>query len=105
MVGEPLKVARAYLRVSTHEQDLTRQDAIVSTPRQRGITWPASIARRRPARADRSEPLRLTGDLQPGEDQPLAATRGGTPGAINSRRGARLAIPGVVDLRVLQKGL
>ena len=63
-----LKVARIYMRVSTDEQDLTRQAAIVESTRAAGY-YVAGIYREKAsgARADRAELLRMIGDLQPGE--------------------------------------
>ena len=66
--GVAFKVARIYLRVSTDEQDLTRQAAIVESTRAAGF-YVAGIYREKAsgARADRAELLRMIGDLQPGE--------------------------------------
>lgn len=63
-----MKVARIYLRVSTDEQDLTRQTAIVESTRAAGC-YVAGIYREKAsgARADRPELLRMIDDLQPGE--------------------------------------
>ena len=63
-----MKVARIYLRVSTEEQDLSRQDAIVESTKAAGF-YVAGIYREKAsgARADRAELLRLIADLQPGE--------------------------------------
>jgi DNA invertase Pin-like site-specific DNA recombinase len=62
-----MKVARLYLRVSTDEQDLTRQTDIVHTARAQGY-YIAGIYQEKAsgARADRPELLRLIADLQPG---------------------------------------
>ncbi len=54
--------------VSTEEQDLSRQDAIVESTKAAGF-YVAGIYREKAsgARADRAELLRLIADLQPGE--------------------------------------
>lgn len=103
-----MNVARVYLRVSTDEQDLTRQTAIVDGARASGF-YVAGIYREKAsgARADRPELLRMVADLQPGEvviaekidrisrlplvdaEQLVASIRA---------KGARLAVPGLVDL-------
>lgn len=103
-----MKVARAYLRVSTKEQDLQRQDAVIEDAKAAGY-YIAAIYREKAsgARADRPELLRMIDDLQPGEiviaekiDRisrlPLAEAEK-LISAIRTK-GAKLAIPGVVDL-------
>jgi DNA invertase Pin-like site-specific DNA recombinase len=103
-----MKVARIYLRVSTDEQDLTRQAEIEQSARSAGY-YIAGVYREKAsgARADRPEILRMIADLQPGEvvvaekiDRisrlPLAEAQR-LVGSIRSR-GARLAVPGLVDL-------
>ena len=103
-----MKVARIYLRVSTDEQNLSRQAAIVDNTRAAGC-YVAGIYREKAsgARADRPELLRMIGDLQPGEivvaekiDRisrlPLAEAE--LLVASIRAKGARLAVPGVVDL-------
>jgi DNA invertase Pin-like site-specific DNA recombinase len=103
-----MKVARIYLRVSTEGQDLARQTDIVKSAREEGY-YIAGIYREKAsgARADRPELLRMIADLQPGEvvvaekiDRisrlPLAEAEQ-LVGSIRAR-GARLAIPGLVDL-------
>lgn len=66
--GAALKVARIYMRVSTEDQDLNQQDAIVESTKAAGL-YIAGIYREQAsdARADRAELLRLIADLQPGE--------------------------------------
>lgn len=106
-----LRVARIYLRVSTDEQDLTRQGSLEVSTRAAGF-YVAGVYREKAsgARADRPELLRMIADLQPGEvvvaekidrisrlplpeaEQLIAAIRA---------KGARLAVPGVVDLSEL----
>lgn len=103
-----MKIARLYLRVSTDEQDLARQASVENSARQAGY-YIAGIYREKAsgARIDRPELLRMIADLQPGEvvvaekmdrlsrlplpeaEQLIAAIRA---------KGARLAIPGLVDL-------
>ena len=103
-----MQIARLYLRVSTDEQDLTRQNDIERTTRLAGY-YIAGVYREKAsgARADRPELLRMIGDLQPGEivvaekiDRlsrlPLAEAEQLV--ASIQAKGARLAIPGLVDL-------
>jgi len=108
-----MKVARLYLRVSTDEQDLTRQVDIEHSTRAAGYYiagyYIAGIYREKAsgARADRPELLRMIADLQPGEvvvaekmDRisrlPLAEAEQLV--ASIRAKGARLAVPGLVDL-------
>ena len=104
----PVKVARIYMRVSTDAQDLARQEAIATSARSAGF-YVAGIYREKAsgARADRPELLRMIDDLQPGEavvaEKIDRISRLPLPEAerlVESIRakGARLAIPGVVDL-------
>jgi DNA invertase Pin-like site-specific DNA recombinase len=104
----PMKIARLYLRVSTDEQDLSRQADIVESTRAAGY-YIAGVYREKAsgARVDRPELLRMIADLQPGEvvvaekiDRisrlPLAEAE-----QLVSRiraTGAKLAVPGLVDL-------
>ena len=103
-----MKVARLYLRVSTDEQDLTRQIDIEHSTRAAGY-YVAGIYREKASgtRADRPELLRMIADLQPGEvvvaekiDRitrlPLAEAEQLV--ASIRAKGARLAVPGLVDL-------
>ena len=103
-----MNVARIYLRVSTEEQDLTRQAEIELSTRAAGY-YIAGVYREKAsgARADRPELLRMIADLQPGEvvvaekiDRisrlPLAEAEQ-LGGSIRAK-GARLAVPGLVDL-------
>ena len=107
----PLKVARLYLRVSTDEQDLARQEALIEAARAAGF-YVAGIYREKAsgARADRPELLRMIADLQPGEavvaERIDRLSRLPLPEAEQlvasiQAKGARLAIPGVVDLSEL----
>lgn len=104
----PIKVARIYLRVSTDEQDFTRQTDIEQSTRAAGY-YVAGVYREKAsgARADRPELLRMIADLQPGEAVvaekinrisrlPLAEAEQ-LVASIRSK-GAKLAVPGLVDL-------
>lgn len=107
----PVKVARIYMRVSTDEQDLARQEAIVASARAAGF-YIAGIYREKAsgARSDRPELLRMVHDLQPGEAvvaekidrlSRLPLDEAEKLVASIQAKGARLAIPGVVDLSEL----
>ena len=106
-----MQVARVYLRVSTDEQDLARQERIIEEARGGGY-YIAGVYREKAsgARADRPELQRLIQDLQPGEvvvaekiDRisrlPLADAER-LVGSIKAK-GARLVVPGLVDLSEL----
>ncbi|WP_085809138.1 recombinase family protein [Sphingomonas sp. TZW2008] len=103
-----VRAARVYLRVSTEEQDLTGQEAIVAGARSAGY-YVAAVYREKAsgARPDRPELLRMVADLQPGEVMvaekidrisrlPLAEAE--VLVATIRPKGARLAVPGIVDL-------
>jgi DNA invertase Pin-like site-specific DNA recombinase len=107
----PPKIARVYLRVSTDQQDLKRQEAIVSNAKAAGY-YVAGVYREKAsgARADRPELLRMIADLQPGEvviaEKIDRISRLPLPEAEKliatiRAKGAQLAIPGVVDLSEL----
>lgn len=103
-----MKVARIYMRVSTKEQDIRRQDAITDSARQAGY-YIAGVYRDTESgvRYDRPELLRMIEDLQPGDvviaEQMDRLSRGPLAEAeqlvatIRSK-GAHLSVPGVVDL-------
>jgi DNA invertase Pin-like site-specific DNA recombinase len=102
-----MQIARLYLRVSTAEQDLARQADIEHSSRQAGY-YIAGIYREKAsgARADRPELLRMIADLQPGEvvvaENIDRISRLPLPEAERlvasiRAKGARLAVPGVVD--------
>lgn len=106
-----MKIARIYMRVSTDAQDLARQESLVVAARDAGY-YVAGVYREKAsgARADRPELLRMIEDLQPGEvvvaekiDRisrlPLAEAERLV--ASIRAKGARLAVPGVVDLSEL----
>jgi DNA invertase Pin-like site-specific DNA recombinase len=103
-----MRIARIYLRVSTEEQDLTRQAGIVDSTRAAGC-YVAGIYREKAsgARADRPELIRMIADLQPGEIvvaekidriSRLPLVEAERLVASIRAKGARLAVPGVVDL-------
>lgn len=103
-----MKVARVYERVSFETQDLTRQEKIEADARAAGY-YIAGVYREKASgtRADRPELLRMIADLQPGEvvvaekiDRISRLPLAEAEQLIDSIRskGARLAIPGVVDL-------
>jgi len=103
-----LRSIHATTPVSTDEQDLTRQTEIEQSTRTAGY-YVAGVYREKAsgARADRPELLRMIADLQPGEvvvaekiDRisrlPLAEAEK-LVASIRSK-GAKLAVPGLVDL-------
>ena len=101
-------VERVYLRVSTDTQDLERQEGIITVAKTAGY-YVAGIYREKAsgARADRPELLRMVVDLQPGEvviaERIDRISRLPLPEAERlvasiRAKGARLAVPGVVDL-------
>ena len=103
-----MKIARIYLRVSTDQQDLTRQDDIEQSTRAAGY-YVAGVYREKAsgARADRPELLRMIADLQPGEvvvaekiDRISRLPLAEAEQLVTSIRtkGAKLAVPGLVDL-------
>ena len=102
------KIARIYLRVSTNEQDLGRQERIVSDARDAGY-YIAGVYREKASGAnmERSELKRMLADLQPGDviiaERIDRLSRLPLPEAealIDTirQKGAKLSIPGVVDL-------
>ena len=109
-----MKVARIYLRVSIDEQDLSRQAEIEHSTRAAGY-YVAGVYREKAsgARADRPELLRMIAALRPDEvvvaekiDRisrlPLAEAEQLV--ASIRAQGARLAVPGLVDLSDLAAG-
>lgn len=95
-----IQAARVYLRVSTKGQDLDRQEAIIEQAKDAGYYF-AGVYREKAsgARADRQELLRLI-DVAEKIDRisrlPLAEAE--TLVASIRSKGARLAVPGIVDL-------
>ena len=111
---QEVRGARVYLRVSTDEQDLARQEAIVAGSRAAGY-YVAAVYREKAsgARADRPELLRMLDDLQPGEVvvaekidriSRLPLVEAERLVAAIRAKGARLAVPGIVDLSELVAG-
>ncbi|WP_087003017.1 recombinase family protein [Rhizobium sullae] len=109
-----VRIARIYLRVSSQEQDLQRQESIIDDAKIAGF-YIAGVYREKAsgARADRPELLRLIADLQPGEvviaEKIDRISRLPLPEAerlvANIRnKGARLSVPGVVDLSDIAAG-
>jgi DNA invertase Pin-like site-specific DNA recombinase len=106
-----IRVARIYLRCSTDEQNLDRQEGIEKNARASGF-YVAGVYREKAsgARADRPELLRLISDLQSGEiliaERVDRISRLPLPEAESlvkaiRAKGARLVIPGLVDLEDL----
>ena len=109
--GKRMKVARIYLRVSTKEQELERQERIIDEAKKQGY-YIANVYKEKAsgARSDRPELQRMISDLQDGDviiaekmdrisrlpiDEALAL--------INSikEKGAKLSIPDIFDLSEL----
>ncbi|GBR48216.1 recombinase family protein [Gluconobacter roseus] len=104
----PRKIARVYLRVSTEEQDLRRQERIIEDARAAGC-YIAAVYREKAsgARPDRPELMRMISDLQPGEliiaekmDRISRLPLADADQLVQSirQRGAKLSVPGLVDL-------
>lgn len=109
-----MKVARVYLRVSTKDQDLRRQASIIDDAKQAGY-YIAGVYREQAsgARADRPGLMRLIADLQPGEAvvaekmdriSRLPLDEAEKLVASIRERGAKIAVPGVIDLSELAEG-
>jgi DNA invertase Pin-like site-specific DNA recombinase len=103
-----MKVARIYLRVSTEEQDLQRQEIIEANTRAAGY-YVAGVYREKAsgARADRPELLRMIDDLQDGEVviaenidriSRLPLTEAEKLVTSIRSKGARLSVPGLVGV-------
>lgn len=106
-----MNVARVYLRVSTEDQDLERQERLIEGAKASGY-YVAGVYREKAsgARPDRPELLRMIEDLQPGEVviaekmdriSRLPLEEAERLVATIRDKGARLAVPGVVDLSEL----
>lgn len=109
-----MKIARLYLRVSTEQQELERQNQIEHDARAAGF-YIAGIYREKAsgARADRPELIRMISDLQPEEvviaermDRISRLPLLEAEKLIQSikDKGAKLAVPGVVDFSELANG-
>lgn len=109
-----IKVARIYLRVSSEEQDLLRQESVIQEARDSGL-YVAGVYREKASgsRADRPELMRLINDLQAGEvvvaeriDRISRLPLGEAEKLVDSIRskGAGLSVPGIVDLSNLIDG-
>lgn len=105
---QTLKIARIYMRVSTDAQDLERQESLIEGAKASGY-YVAGVYREKAsgARPDRPELLRMIADLQSGEvvvaEKIDRISRLPLPEAERlvasiRAKGARLAVPGVVDL-------
>jgi DNA invertase Pin-like site-specific DNA recombinase len=112
--GSTMQVARIYERVSTEGQDLTRQAGIEASARAAGY-YIAGVYKEKAsgARPDRPELLRMIVDLQPGEVviaeqidriSRLPLDEAERLVAAIQAKGARLSVPGVVDLTDLAAG-
>ncbi|MCD7896136.1 MAG: recombinase family protein [Planctomycetaceae bacterium] len=109
-----MKPARIYQRVSTDDQDLARQEQIVRDAKAAGYYVAGVYSEKASgANADRAELRRMISDLQPGDtviaEKMDRISRLALPEAeqlIASIRdkGAKLAIPGVVDFTDLIAG-
>lgn len=106
-----MKIARIYFRVSTDAQDLTRQEHIERSTRDAGY-YIAGLYREKAsgARYDRPELHRMINDLQAGDvviaehiDRISRLPLADAERLIQSiqAKGARLAIPDIVDLSEL----
>lgn len=109
-----MKSARIYLRVSSEEQDLARQERLIDEARSAGY-YIAGVYREKASGAcsDRPELLRMIADLQSGDvviaEKMDRLTRLPLPEAEKliasiREKGARLSVPDVVDLSALAQG-
>ena len=103
-----MKAARVYMRVSTNEQDLTRQSSLIEDAKAAGF-YVAGVYREKAsgANANRPELLHLISELQPGDvvvaEKIDRISRLPLPEAERlvasiRERGGCLSVPGVVDL-------
>ena len=110
-----MKIARIYLRVSTNKQDLRRQEEIVNNAKAEGYYIAGVYSETASgACANRPELLRMINDLQVGDvviaekiDRisrlPLADAEKLVESIRN--KGAKLAVPGIVDLSDFASGM
>lgn len=114
MINVGMKIARVYQRVSTKEQDLTRQNKIIAEAQKNGF-YVAGVYREKAsgARTDRPELQRMISDLQCGEvvvaermDRISRLPLDEAEALIDAikAKGARLAIPGIVDFTEVIEG-
>ncbi len=108
-------MARVYLRVSTDSQSLDRQEKVISEAKAAGY-YIAAVYKEKASGAtvDRPELQRMISDLQPGEvviaeklDRISRLPLKEAENLIHTikSKGARLAIPGLVDLSEISKDL
>ncbi|MDG4868600.1 recombinase family protein (plasmid) [Guyparkeria sp. 1SP6A2] len=106
-----MKVARIYLRVSTETQDLERQERVIEDAQAQGF-YVAAVYREKASgtKVDRPELKRLINDLQKGEvvvaEKMDRISRLPLPEAEKlvqaiENKGAKIAVPGVLDLSEL----
>ena len=106
-----MKTARVYIRVSTQEQDTTRQHQLVEQAKAAGFYIAGVYSEKASgARLDRPELNRMIAELQPGDvviaEKMDRISRLPLPEAEKliaqiKAKGATLAIPGVVDLSTI----
>lgn len=109
-----MKVCRIYERVSTEEQDLTRQRALEEQARAAGFHIGGIYSEKASGTtAERPELQRMIRDLQPGEvviaekiDRVSRLPLADVEKLVQSihDKGAKLSIPGIVDLSELAEG-
>lgn len=106
-----MKAARIYLRISTSEQDLTRQESVIEDARRAGF-YIAGVYREigSGTSMDRPELRKMIDDLQPGDViiaermdriSRLPITEAERLIAEVESKGAKIAVPGVIDLAPL----
>lgn len=106
-----MKIARIYLRVSTKEQELFRQNKIIEETKNQGY-YVANVYKEKAsgARADRPELQRMINDLQHGDvviaermDRISRLPLDEAMALVNSikSKGAKLSIPDILDLSEL----
>src|SRR5215472_13685363 len=110
----PTKVCRIYERVSTDQQDLSRQQVLEEQAKATGY-YIAGVYREKASgtTAERPELQRMIRDLQPGEvviaekiDRISRLPLADAEKLVESiqAKGAKLAIPGIVDLSEVANG-
>jgi len=105
-----LKVARIYMRVSADDQDLQRQERLISDAKAAGYYVAGVYREKASGGSDRPELLRMIADLQPDDvviaeklDRISRLPLLDAEKLIQSikDKGAKLSIPGLVDLSEL----